>query len=206
MLVSALEHSADRPRDDRIGYAESRLDAYIVAHDAATGIVQQRAFVPPDAVPPTRGGLTKASPVWQGDEFNAVAVDWNEAQPELPKHRSAGLPEFGIEARTVSWVSIAKERRNLLVDASYGRHRRPNFLAARPQGAIDGQVHAAQIAPSRCLVCAPIGMYEAVGPGQGCLSSVLGARARVGKRRPCGWLGLPSVAGVPSRVSRLRGP
>jgi hypothetical protein len=54
VLVSALEHSAHCPADDRIGYSESRFDVYVVADDAAIGIVQQGTFVPPDAVPPTR--------------------------------------------------------------------------------------------------------------------------------------------------------
>lgn len=54
MLVSALEHSPYCPADDRIGYSESRFDVYVVADDAAIGIVQQGAFVRPDAVPPTR--------------------------------------------------------------------------------------------------------------------------------------------------------
>lgn len=54
MPVSALEHSLDCPRDDRIGHSESRFHLYVVADDAAIGIVQQGAFVPPDAVPPSR--------------------------------------------------------------------------------------------------------------------------------------------------------
>jgi hypothetical protein len=51
--VSTFEHSGDCPPDDPIGHSESRLDLYVVADDAATGIVEQRAFVPPNAVPPT---------------------------------------------------------------------------------------------------------------------------------------------------------
>ena len=54
MLVSALEHSVDGRPDDRISYCETRFDLYVVAEDAAIGIVQQGAFVPPDTVPPTR--------------------------------------------------------------------------------------------------------------------------------------------------------
>jgi hypothetical protein len=125
MLVSALEHSAHCPADDRIGYSESRLDVYVVADDAAIGIVQQGAFVPPDTVPPTRGGFTKASPIWQGDEFNAVAVDWNEPQPKLPKHGSAYPPRFGVEWRTARWVGHPHEWCDLPVDATDGRHRSP---------------------------------------------------------------------------------
>ena len=51
--MSMAERPADRPRNDRIEHSESRLDFYRVAHDAAAGIVQQGAFVPPDAVPPS---------------------------------------------------------------------------------------------------------------------------------------------------------
>jgi hypothetical protein len=127
MPMSALEHSADCPPNDRIGHSESRFNLYVVADDAVAGIVEQGAFVPPDTVPPTGRGLTKATPVWQSDQFNAVAVDGNEAQPKLPKDGSTDLPRFGIEARTVGWVSHANERRDLPVDATHGRHRRPNL-------------------------------------------------------------------------------
>jgi len=125
--MSALEHSADGPPDDRIGHSESRFDLYVVADDAAARIVEQCSFVPPDAVPPTGRGFAKATPVWQSHQLNAVAVDGDEAQPKLPKYGSIALPRFGIEARTVGWVSHANERRDLPVDSTNGRHRRPNL-------------------------------------------------------------------------------
>jgi hypothetical protein len=127
VLVSASEHPADCPLNDRVGHPESRFDLYIVADGAATGIVEQSALVPPDAVPPTGRGFTKASLVWQSDQLNAVSIDWNEAQPKLPKHGSTDLPRFGIEACTVSWVGHSEERRDLPVDAANGRHRGPDL-------------------------------------------------------------------------------
>jgi hypothetical protein len=102
MLVSTLEHSGDGPLNDPIGQSESRLDLYVVADDAATWIVEQGAFVPPDAVPPSGRRFTKATLVWQSDQFNAVAVDGNEA--EQPN-----------------------ERRDLPVDAANRRHRGPDL-------------------------------------------------------------------------------
>src|SRR4051812_12896653 len=115
MLVPALEHSAHCPRDDRVGHSESRFDLDVVADDAATGSIEQGAFVPPDAVPPTRRGLTKATPVRKSDQCNAVAVDWDEPEQQLPQHRRTHLPLFGIEARTVRRVGHPNERRDLPV-------------------------------------------------------------------------------------------
>jgi hypothetical protein len=80
MPVSAAEHPADCPPNDRSGHSESWFDFYRVTHDAATGIVQQGAFVPPDTVPPTGRGLTEATPVRQRDQLNSVAVDWDDSE------------------------------------------------------------------------------------------------------------------------------
>jgi hypothetical protein len=114
--VSTLEHSGDRPLDEPIGRSQSRLDLYLVADDAATGLVEQGAFVPPHAVPPTGRRFTKAPSVWQSDQRNAVAVDGNEAEQQLPEHRSTDLPRLGIEMRTVRGVGHPDERRDLPVD------------------------------------------------------------------------------------------
>ncbi len=62
----------------------------------------------------------KATRVWQSDHLNAVSVEWDEAQPKLPKHGSADPPRFRIEACTVSWVGVSEERRDLAVDAADG--------------------------------------------------------------------------------------
>jgi len=190
MLVSAFEHSADRPREDRIGYSESRFDPDVVADDAAVGSVQQGAFVPPDAVPPTRRGFTKASPVRQRNQFDAVAVDGKETHPELPQDRRTGLPGVGIEARTVRRVGIAKERRDFLIDATHGRHRRPHILPARSQGALEGQAHTAHTA--RCAVVLWTSQYNAA------------ARPRRTARRrpPLSASALPSARSAPAATSR----
>jgi hypothetical protein len=127
MLVSTLKHPGDRPLNDPIGHSESRLNLYVVADDAATGIVEKGAFVPPDAVPPSGRRFTKATPVWQSDQFNAVTVDWNEAEQQLPEHRSTDLPRFGIEVRTVRGVGHPNKWRDLPVDAADGRHRGPDL-------------------------------------------------------------------------------
>jgi hypothetical protein len=102
--VSTLEHSGDRPLDEPIGRSQSRLDLYLVADDAATGLVEQGAFVPPHAVPPTGRRFTKAPSVWQSDQRNAVAVDGNEAEQQLPEHRSTDLPRLGKCAPCVGSV------------------------------------------------------------------------------------------------------
>jgi hypothetical protein len=52
--VSAAEHLADCPLNNRSEHSESWFDLHVVADDAAaTGVVQQGALVPPDTVPPT---------------------------------------------------------------------------------------------------------------------------------------------------------
>ena len=78
--MSLAEHPADRPLNDRSKHSEPWFDFYGVTHDAATGIVQQGAFVPPDTVPPTGRGLTEATPVRQRDQLNSVAVDWDDSE------------------------------------------------------------------------------------------------------------------------------
>ena len=78
--MSLAEHPVDCPPKDRIGHSESWFDFYGVTHDAARGIVQQGAFVPPDTVPPSARGLTEATPVRQRDQLNSVAVDWDESE------------------------------------------------------------------------------------------------------------------------------
>ena len=128
MPVSAAEHPADGELNDRISHPESWFDLDIVAdHAAATRVVQQGAFVSPDTVPPTGGGLTKAALVGQGDQLNAMTVDRDEAEQQLPKHWSTDPPRFGIEVRAVRWVGHPDERRKLPVHATYGGHRCPNL-------------------------------------------------------------------------------
>src|SRR5205085_5211243 len=91
--VSAAEHLADGPLDNRSEHSESWFDLHVVPDDAAaTGVVQQGAFVPPDTVPPTGRGLTKATRVRQGDQLDAMAVDRDEAEQQLPKHRGTYPP------------------------------------------------------------------------------------------------------------------
>ena len=125
--MSTAEVRVHRPPHDRSEQSEPVLDFYGVAHDAATGIVQQGAFVPPDTVPPTGRGLTEATPVREGDQFNSVAVDWDDPEEQLPKHWGARLPRLGVEGRTVSRVGHPDERRELPVDATDGRDGRPNL-------------------------------------------------------------------------------
>jgi len=121
VLVSAAERPADGELDDRIGHPESWFDLHVVADNAAaTRMVQQGAFVSPDTVPPTRGGLTKAALVGQGDELDAMTVDRDEAEEQLPKHRRTYPPRFRVEVRTVCRVGHPDERRNLPVHATYG--------------------------------------------------------------------------------------
>ncbi len=109
--MSAAEHPADGELNDRIGHPESWFDLHIVAdRAAATRVVQQGAFVSPDTVPPSGGGLTKAALVGQGDELNAVAVDGDDPEQHLPKHWSADPPRFVVEMRTIRWVGHTHER------------------------------------------------------------------------------------------------
>jgi len=100
--VSAAEHPADGELNDRIERPESWFDLHVVAdHAAATRVVQQGAFVSPDTVPPAGRGLTKAALVGQGDQVNAMTVDRDEAEQQLPKHWSTYPPRFGVEVRTM---------------------------------------------------------------------------------------------------------
>ncbi|MDQ1382282.1 MAG: hypothetical protein QOJ71_3001 [Actinomycetota bacterium] len=102
MLVSAAEHPADGELNDRIQRPESWFDLHVVAdHAAATRVVQEGAFVSPDTVLPTGGGLTKAALVGQGDQLNVMTVDRDEAEQQLPKHRSTCPPRFSIEVGTM---------------------------------------------------------------------------------------------------------
>jgi hypothetical protein len=73
-------------------------------------VVQQGAFVSPNTVPPTGGGLAKATLVGQGDELDSVAVDGDDAEQHLPKHWSADAPRFVVEMRTIRRVGHADER------------------------------------------------------------------------------------------------
>ena len=125
--MSPAEHPADCPPFDRIEHAESMFEFYRVAHDAAAGIVQQCAFVPPDTVPPTGRGLTEATPIRQRDQFYSVAIDWDDSEEQLPTDWSAYSPRFGVEGRTVRGVGHPDERRELPVDAADGRHRSPHL-------------------------------------------------------------------------------
>lgn len=125
--MSLAEHPVDCPPDNRSGHSESWFDFYRVPHDAATGIVQQGAFVPPDPVPPTGRGLTEATPVRLSDQLNAVAIDWDDSEHQLPTHWSAYPPRFGVERRTVRRVGHPDERRELPIHATDGRHRSPHL-------------------------------------------------------------------------------
>jgi hypothetical protein len=125
--MSLAEHPPDCPLNDRSEYSESWFDFYRVAHDAAAGIVQQGAFVPPDTVPPTGRGLTEATPVRQRDQLNSVAIDWDDSEEQLPTHWRAYSPRFGVEGRTVRGVSQPDERRELPIDAADRRHRSPHL-------------------------------------------------------------------------------
>ena len=78
--MALAEHPANGPSDERIDHAESWLDLHGVTDDAATGIVAQSAFVPPDAEPPTGRGLTEATPVRQWHQFDSVAVEWDDSE------------------------------------------------------------------------------------------------------------------------------
>src|SRR6476659_4195161 len=108
--MTPAEHPANGQPDDRIGSSEAWFDLHRVTHDAATGSVQQRAFMPPDAVPPGGGGLTEATPVRQRDQLDPVAVERDESEEQLPNNRSAHPPRFGVEARTVRRVGHPDER------------------------------------------------------------------------------------------------
>lgn len=125
--MSLAEHPADCPPFDRIEHAESMFDFYRVAHDAAAGIVQQGAFVPPDTVPPTGRGLTEATPVRQRDQFYSVAIDWDDSEEQLPTDWRAYPPRFCVEGRTVRGVGHPDERRDLPIDAADCRHRSPHL-------------------------------------------------------------------------------
>lgn len=125
--MSLAEHPADCPLFDRIEHAESMFDFYRVAHDAAAGIVQQGAFVPPDTVPPTGRRLTEATPVRERDQFYPVAIDWDDSEEQLPTYWRAQSPRFSVEGRTVRGVGHPDERRDLPIDAADRRHRSPNL-------------------------------------------------------------------------------
>ena len=125
--MSLAERPADCPRFHRIEHAESVFDVYRVAHDAAAGIVQQGAFVPPDPVPPTGRGLNEATLVRPCDELYAVAIDRDHAEEQLPRYERAHSPRFGVEGRAVRGVGHPDERRDLPIDAAYRRHRSPHL-------------------------------------------------------------------------------
>jgi Protein of unknown function (DUF4232) len=139
--VASAEHPADRPPNDRICHLESWFDLYRVTQHTATGIVDQGAFVPPDAVPPGRRRLTEATAVWQCNQLNTVAVDGDDSEEQLPADWSAYPPRFGVEGGTVRWVGHPDERRNLLVHGTHGRHRGPHVCAVGPQRHLHGQPH-----------------------------------------------------------------
>jgi len=61
--MSAVEHLADCTRDDRSGHSEPWFDRHGVMNDAAERIVQQGAFMPPDALLPAGGRLAIATPI-----------------------------------------------------------------------------------------------------------------------------------------------
>src|SRR6516164_2976035 len=130
--VSAAEHLVDGPPDDRSEHCESRFDLNIVSNDAAARIIEQGAFVPPDTVQPSRRGLTEATLVRQGDQFNSMAVHWDDAEQQLPKYLRLRMPWFGIEVCAVGWVSHPNERRNLAVHATDRARRRPDLCAVGP--------------------------------------------------------------------------
>ena len=125
--MSPAERPADCPPDDRIEHSESWFDFYRVAHDAATGIVQQGALVPPDTVPPTGRGLAEATAFRQRDQLNSVTVDWDDSEEQLPTDWNAYAPRLGVERRTARRVGQTDERRELSVDATDGRHRSPHL-------------------------------------------------------------------------------
>jgi hypothetical protein len=128
MPMSAAEHLANCPADEGSGHSPPWFDFHVVVEDAAAlRIVEQGAFVSPDTVPPTGGGLTKAGLVGQGDQVNAMTVDRDEAKQQLPKHRSTYPPRFGVEVRTVRWVGHPDEGRKFPVHAADGGHRRPDL-------------------------------------------------------------------------------
>jgi hypothetical protein len=125
--MSTAEHRVHCPPHDRSEQSEPGLDFYGVAHDATTGIVEESSFVPPDTVPPSGRGLTEATPVREGDQINSVAVDWDDPEKQLPKDWGLCLPRLGVEGRTVSRIGHPDERRELPIDATYGRDSRPNL-------------------------------------------------------------------------------
>ena len=83
--------------------------------------------MPPDAVPPTGRGLTEATALRERDQFNSVAIDRDDSEHQLPTHRGAHPPRFGVERRTVRWVGHPDEGRKLPVHATHGGHRRPDL-------------------------------------------------------------------------------
>ena len=81
-------------------------------------------------------------------KLDAVTIDRDDAEEQLPTDRSACPPRLGVEGRTVCRVGHSDERRKLAVRASDGRQRRPDLRAAGREQQLDGQTHASRLRTS----------------------------------------------------------